>query len=76
MLAEGEPLSQEYLAQLRTKDQSAKEIMSAPVVTVTEDPVSPEKSWYCASPIVGLAELVLVVWVKKDLPPLAVVLAK
>lgn len=36
MLAEGEPLSQEYLAQLRTKDQSAKEIMSAPVVTVTE----------------------------------------
>ncbi|MDQ7246778.1 CBS domain-containing protein [Dongia sedimenti] len=36
MLAEGEPLSQEYLSQLRTKDQPAKEIMSAPVVTVTE----------------------------------------
>lgn len=36
MLAEGEPLSKEYLAQLRTRDQPAKEIMSAPVVTVTE----------------------------------------
>jgi len=36
MLAEGESLSKEYLAQLRTKDQPAKEIMSAPVVTVTE----------------------------------------
>ncbi|GAB2175647.1 CBS domain-containing protein [Dongia sp. agr-C8] len=36
MLAEGEPLSKEYVAQLRTKDQLAKEIMSAPVVTVTE----------------------------------------
>jgi CBS domain-containing protein len=36
MLAEGETLSQEYVAQLRTKDQTAKEIMSAPVVTVTE----------------------------------------
>jgi CBS domain-containing protein len=36
MLAEGEPLSNEYLAQLRTGDQSAKEIMSAPVVTVVE----------------------------------------
>ncbi len=36
MLAEGEPLSKEYMAQLRTKDQLAKEIMSAPVVTVTE----------------------------------------
>jgi len=35
-LAEGEPLSEEYVAQLRTKDQSAKQIMSAPVVTVTE----------------------------------------
>ena len=37
MLAEGEPLSKEYLDQLRTKDQPAKEIMSAPVVTVTEN---------------------------------------
>ncbi len=37
MLAEGEPLSKEYMAQLRTKDQLAKEIMSAPVVTVTEN---------------------------------------
>jgi CBS domain-containing protein len=36
MLAEGEPLSKEYVAQLRTKDQTAKQIMSAPVVTVTE----------------------------------------
>ena len=36
MLAEGEPLSKEYLAQLRTKDQPAKEIMSSPVVTVNE----------------------------------------
>jgi len=36
MLAEGEQLSQEYLAQLRTKDQTAREIMSSPVVTVTE----------------------------------------
>jgi CBS domain-containing protein len=37
MLAEGEPLSKEYLAQLRTKDQPAREIMSAPVITVTEN---------------------------------------
>lgn len=36
MLAEGEPLSREYATQLRTRDQSAREIMSAPVVTVTE----------------------------------------
>jgi CBS domain-containing protein len=36
MLAEGEPLSTEYVGQLRTKDQTAEEIMSAPVVTVTE----------------------------------------
>jgi CBS domain-containing protein len=36
MLAEGEPLSKEYTAQLRTKDQLAKEVMSSPVVTVTE----------------------------------------
>lgn len=36
MLAEGEPLSKEYVTQLRTRDQTAREIMSAPVVTVTE----------------------------------------
>lgn len=36
MLAEGEPLAKEFEAQLRTKDQTAREIMSAPVVTVTE----------------------------------------
>lgn len=30
MLAEGEPLSKECLAQLRTKDQTPKEIMSVP----------------------------------------------
>jgi CBS domain-containing protein len=36
MLAEGEPLNKEYESQLRTKDQTAREIMSAPVVTVTE----------------------------------------
>jgi len=36
MLAEGEALSKEYVAQLRTKDQLAKEIMSSPVITVTE----------------------------------------
>jgi CBS domain-containing protein len=36
MLAEGEPLSREYEVQLRTKDQTAREIMSAPVVTATE----------------------------------------
>ena len=36
MLAEGEPLNKEYEQQLRTKDQAAREIMSAPVVTATE----------------------------------------
>src|SRR5256885_6068470 len=36
MLAEGEPLNREYEAQLRTKDQTAREIMAAPVVTATE----------------------------------------
>jgi len=36
MLAEGEALNKEYEAQLRTKDQTAREIMSAPVVTATE----------------------------------------
>jgi CBS domain-containing protein len=36
MLAEGEALSREYETQLRTKDQTAREIMSAPVVTATE----------------------------------------
>jgi len=36
MLAEGEPLSTEYVGQLRTKDETAREIMSTPVVTVTE----------------------------------------
>lgn len=36
MLAEGEPLSAEYVGQLRTKDQTAGEVMSTPVVTVTE----------------------------------------
>jgi CBS domain-containing protein len=36
MLAEGEPLNREYESQLRTKDQIAHEIMSAPVVTATE----------------------------------------
>ncbi|HVY99424.1 MAG TPA: CBS domain-containing protein, partial [Dongiaceae bacterium] len=36
MLAEGETLSREYESQLRTKDQLAREIMSAPVVTATE----------------------------------------
>jgi CBS-domain-containing membrane protein len=36
MLAEGEPLSKEYEAQLRTKDQTARDIMSAPVITVTQ----------------------------------------
>jgi CBS domain-containing protein len=36
MLAEGEPLSKEYEMQLRTKDQVARDIMSAPVVTATE----------------------------------------
>jgi CBS-domain-containing membrane protein len=36
MLAEGEPLSEEYETQLRTRDQTARDIMSAPVVTATE----------------------------------------
>ena len=36
MLAEGEALNKEYLAQLRTRDQTARDIMSSPVVTVTE----------------------------------------
>ncbi len=37
LLAEGEALSQEYLSTLRKNHQNARDIMSAPVVTVSEN---------------------------------------
>ena len=37
MLAEGEPLSPEFLANLRQPERTAREVMSRPVVTVGED---------------------------------------
>lgn len=37
LLAEGEALSREFLATLRNNNKAAREIMSAPVVTVSED---------------------------------------
>ncbi len=37
LLAEGEALSKEFLATIRNNHRMAREIMSAPVVTVTED---------------------------------------
>jgi len=36
MLAEGEPLNPDFLAQLRSTEFTAKDLMSAPVVTVSE----------------------------------------
>jgi len=37
LLAEGNPLHEDFLASLRMSESRAREIMSAPVVTVTED---------------------------------------
>ncbi len=37
MLAEGEDLSPEFLGQLRTKERSARDVMAAPVVTISEE---------------------------------------
>ncbi len=37
LLAEGNPLHEDFLASLRTPERRAREIMSAPVVTVEED---------------------------------------
>ena len=37
LLAEGNPLHEDFLANLRTPERRAREIMSAPVVTVEED---------------------------------------
>ncbi len=37
LLAEGEPLSDEFLANIRNSQRTARDIMSAPVMTVSED---------------------------------------
>jgi CBS domain-containing protein len=37
LFAEGEPLSSEYLAWLQSQHNTARAVMSAPVITVTED---------------------------------------
>jgi len=37
MLAEGETLSDDFLANLRTPDRTARNVMSRPVIQVTEE---------------------------------------
>ena len=37
MLAEGEPISSEFLAWLQSQSRSARAVMSAPVITVSEN---------------------------------------
>ena len=48
MLAEGEALSDTFLASLRTPDRTARDVMSRPVIQITEETEAPEIAAFLA----------------------------